>query len=364
MVISPASLPDHTINVAYNQTVSKTNGTGAATFAVASGSLPTGLSINAGTGVISGTPTATGTFNFDITATDTVGSTTTKSYSILINPAIIVSPTTLPDTTLNVAYSQTVVATNGTGTKTFSISAGSLPTGLSLNAGTGVISGTPTVANSYNFTVRATDSVGATTDQAYTVVINPAITISPATLPASTQGVNYNQTVTASNGTGTKTFSVSSGTLPAGVTLNATTGVLSGTSTAAGTYNFDITATDTVGGTATISYSILINPPVAVTPASLPDWTINVAYSQTVSNTGGTGASTYAVTSGTLPTGLSLNAVTGVISGTPTVFAVYTFDITATDTVGATGTNTFVIDINPSVIVLPPTLPDDTVNIV
>ncbi len=363
MVISPASLPDHTINVAYSQTVSKTNGTGAATFAVTSGALPTGLSINAGTGVISGTPTATGTFNFDITATDTVGSTTTKSYSIVMNPAIIVSPSTLPDTTINVAYSQTVVATNGTGTKTFSISAGSLPTGLSLNAGTGVISGTPTVANSYNFTVMATDSVGATTDQAYTVVINPAITISPATLPASTQGVNYNQTVAASNGTGTKTFSVSSGTLPAGVTLNATTGVLSGTSTAAGTYNFDITATDTVGGTATISYSILINPPVAVTPASLPDWTINVAYSQTVSNTGGTGASTYAVTSGTLPTGLSLNAVTGVISGTPTVFAVYTFDITATDTVGATGTNTFVIDINPSVIVLPPTLPDDTVNI-
>jgi hypothetical protein len=294
-VVAPATLPASTINVSYSQTVSKTGGTGAATFAVTSGSLPTGLTLTGATGVLSGTPTAAGTYNFDVTATDTAGSTTTKSYTVIINSAVSVSPATLPNTTQNIAYSQTVSASNGTGTKTFSISSGSLPTGLSINAGTGVISGTPTTAGTYNFTVTATDSVGGTGSQAYTVVIASPITVSPASLPDSTLNIAYSQTVSASNGTGAKTFSVSAGSLPTGLSLNAGTGVISGNSSAAGTYNFTITATDTVNATGSQAYTVVINPLMVISPATLPDHTINVAYSQTVSKTNGTGAATFAV---------------------------------------------------------------------
>ena len=102
--------------------------------------------MNAANGAITGTPTTAATSNFTITATDGLGATGARAYAVTINAAITVNPATLPNGTVGVAYSQTVSATGGNGSYTFSVSAGSLPAGLSLNAGTGAITGTPTTA--------------------------------------------------------------------------------------------------------------------------------------------------------------------------------------------------------------------------
>src|SRR3546814_6136701 len=130
----------------------------------------------------------------------------------------------------------------------YAISAGALPAGLSLNAATGAIAGTPSAGGSFNFTVSATDSSTGTGapysgSLAYALTVAaPTITVSPATLPDGTTGAAYSQTISASGGTAPYSFALAARSLPAGLTLSAA-GVLSGTPTAFGSFNFTVSAT-------------------------------------------------------------------------------------------------------------------------
>jgi hypothetical protein len=346
-------LPADTIGVAYSQTLMASGGTGAKTFAVTTGTLPTGVTLSTG-GVLSGTPSATGSFPFTVTATDSVGATGSQAYTVIINSTVTISPASLPADTINVPYSQTLMASGGTGAKTFAVTAGTLPTGLTLSTA-GVLSGTPSATGSFNFTVTATDTLGTTGSQAYTVVINPAVTISPTTLPSGTRNVAYSQTLTAGGGTGSKTFATTAGTLPTGLTLS-TVGVLSGTPTATGSFSFTVTATDTAGGMASQPYTVTING-ITITTSTLPDWTINVpGYNQTITVIGGTAPITFSTTAGTLPTGLALSTG-GVLSGTPTMAGSFSFTITASDTGGDMGNQAYTVTINPALTISPTILP-------
>src|SRR5207253_716917 len=124
-------------------------------------SLPSWLALNSSTGALSGTPTTSGTSSFTIAATDstTAGLTGSRAYTLTVNPAssLTVNPATLAAATVNQAYSATLSATGGSATYTFTVSSGSLPSWLSLNANTGVLSGTPTISGSSSFTITATD---------------------------------------------------------------------------------------------------------------------------------------------------------------------------------------------------------------
>jgi uncharacterized repeat protein (TIGR03803 family) len=370
--ITTVALVPWTINVPnYNQTVTATGGTGTLTFSITGGSLPTGLSLNGSSGVISGTPTVAVTSQaVTITATDTVGATGSNPYTITINPAVAITTTTLGNWTVNrPSYSQTVLSTGGTAPITFASTAGTLPTGLTL-ASNGVLSGTPTATGTFTFTVTASDSLSSsgtpstTASKSYTVTINSPVTITTTTLttPWTANLAGYSQTITATNGTPPYTFSKSAGTIPTGLALNSSTGVLSGKPTAAGTFTFTIAATDIAGSTGTQSYTVVIHPAVTITTTSLSPWTVNIAgYSQTISATGGMGSITFAATSGTLPTGLTLSSA-GVLSGTPGAAGSFTFTVTATDSLGATGTKSYTVVINPAVSITTTTLAPWTVN--
>lgn len=362
--ITTTTLPNWTLNKAgYNQSIVVTGGVGTKTFSV-SGTLPPGLSLDSSTGAITGTPTVANSFSFTITVTDTVGAIASQAYLVVINPAVTINTATLADWTVNKSgYSQFVVANGGTGTKTFSVSAGTLPTGLSLNSATGAITGTPTAANSFSFTITATDTVSAATSKAYTVIVNAAVGLN--TFSDSTAGILYNKIITATGGTGNKTMAVSNyqagGTGLAAPTIGTNTVTFNSAPTTAGTVTFDVSATDSVGASASQHYAIIINPPVSITPVTLPNWTLNKSgYSQTVVAAGGTGAKTFAVSAGSLPGGLSLNATSGAITGTPSASGTFNFTVTATDTVSATGSRAYTVVINAAVNIITATLVDWT----
>jgi hypothetical protein len=171
-VVSTASLPTGTQNFAYSTTLAATGGTTPYSWSIASGTLPTGLALAASTGVISGTPTGSGTSNFTVQVTDANSLTATKALGLTVAASLTVTTASLPAGTQNSAYSTTLAVTGGTTPYSWSIASGSLPTGLSLASSTGVISGTSTVVGTSNFTVQVTDANSLTNTKALSITIN------------------------------------------------------------------------------------------------------------------------------------------------------------------------------------------------
>ena len=300
--------------------------------------------------------------DFTIQSTDSTPNTGTRSYTVAIgNNSLTVNPSSLPNGSQSVAYSQTVTASGGTGPYTFAITSGALPTGLSLNAASGAITGTPTGSGVSNFTVQATDSNGNIGNRAFSVNIGTnALTVNPASLPNGSQGVVYSQTVTASGGTGSYTFTVTSGALPAGLSLNGSSGAITGTPGGSGPSNFTIRATDTSGNTGSRAYTVNIGTTtLAINAPTLPNASQGSAYSQTVVASGGTGPYVLALISGALPAGLSFNPASGAITGTPTGTGAATFTIQATDVNGNIGNRSYTINVGGnSLTINPATLPN------
>jgi hypothetical protein len=336
ITLTPGVLPTGTATTAYLQVVNNTGGVGTTTYAVTGGALPAGLTLNSN-GTISGTPTVTGSFGVQITATDANGCTGSLSYTLVIDcQTITIDQTTLPNAVITTAYSQSLSQTGGYSTESYTITSGNLPNGLTLNTN-GTISGTPTATGSYTFEVTITDANGCTGVQTFTIVVDcQAIAIDQTTVPGGTAGTAYTiTTLTQTGGAGTGAYTVSSGVLPNGISLS-TTGIMSGTPTQTGTFNFDVTFTDDNGCTDVQSFVLTINcQTITIDQTTLPNGTAGVNYGQTITQTGGIGTTTFAITSGTLPAGLTLDP-TGAFLNAPTVTGTFTFEVTATDANGCT----------------------------
>ncbi|HAL91645.1 MAG TPA: hypothetical protein DCM68_01310, partial [Verrucomicrobia bacterium] len=203
-------------------------------FSLLSGALPDGLGLTTA-GAVTGTPTQIQSANFTVVATNMAGSDS-ETYDLnVLGPPIFVTESPLPDGVLGSAYSFQIVAT---GDALFSRVAGILPNGLGLTSA-GMVTGTPTVAGPFNFTVRATNDYGWTDrDFALTIGSVPVfVTTSP--LPGGTSGVPYSVQIVA---TGATAFSLESGSLPGGLNLSGA-GLLSGTPSGGGAFNFTVRAT-------------------------------------------------------------------------------------------------------------------------
>ncbi len=267
-------------------------------------------------------------------------------------PALALNPASMPNGVLNTAYSQTVTVGGGAGPYQFSLSDGALPPGLSLPQ-TGLLSGAPTTAGTYRFTITAAIlSSLCPGSRSYTLTVTgacPAITFNPASLPAGVAGQQYNQTLTATGGAAPFNFTISAGALPNGMTLSAA-GLLSGAPTAFGAFNFTVRATDANGCQGTRAYLLTITAPcptIIINPALLPSGTMGAAYSQTITATGGASPYTFTVSAGNLPTGLSLSA-NGALSGAPLAAGSFNFTLRATDPNGCQGARAYTLTINPN----------------
>jgi hypothetical protein len=230
-------------------------GTGTRTWSLAlgSGPLPDDLTLSS-SGVISGTPTVEGTFNFTVQVADS-GSpqqVATRALSILIRTdAVTITTTLLPDGQVGVAYSQFVSATNGQPPFFWSISAPALPTGLSIDTNTGEIGGLPATQGTFNFTVQVTDDLNDTATAALTIVIDPPppLMITTTALPGGAVGVPYNATLQATGGAPPLMWSITAGSFPSGLLLDAATGNISGTPAAAVTESFTVQVADSTSPT-------------------------------------------------------------------------------------------------------------------
>lgn len=258
------ALPNATAGAAFSQSLVVSGGIAPYT-ATLSGALPTGITFNPATLAFAGTPTESGTFTFDVTATDSTGGTpgtVTATYSLtVLVPTLSLSPEAVQGATAGVTYTQTFVATGGVAPYQYTLSAGTLPAGLTLDTATGQLAGTPTQAGSFDFSVTATDSTtgtAATTVRAYTLAVSaPVIVVDPDTLPTALQSVEYTQALSARGGTAPYTFTLDAGTLPTGMTLSAE-GALSGTPSATGSFEVTIRATDALGFSGTRTYALTV----------------------------------------------------------------------------------------------------------
>jgi hypothetical protein len=343
LTLAPTTLPTPAVGIIYSQTFTASGGTSPYSYSVTSGTLPTGLTLST-SGILSGIPLSVASQTFSITAADANGCTSNLSYTLTpFCSAISITPVTAASGSVGSAYSQTLTAAGGTSPySAWTITVGTLPTGLTLNASSGIISGTPTAAASpaTSITVRVNDSNGCQGTQIISLKICPVVILSPTSLAAATVGTAYSQTISGSGGTSPYTFAISSGSLPAWASLNTSTGVIIGTPNSTTTANFIIRATDANGCSGTRAYSITpVCPSITITPASLSSAVINAPYSQAVTASVGTAPYVYAIASGALPTGLTLDTSTGVISGIPTSSATATFTIRATDAYGCVGTS-------------------------
>lgn len=317
---------DVSVNEAVTPTSSLTsNGlTGAVTWSV-SPSLPTGLTLNSNTGVISGTPTTTQNKTlFTLTGTDTQSQTVLASVQIIVSS---LTPTNLAKQTvttlLNAAIPSTSTFTSEgiSGTKTFSISP-SLPKGLSFDPNTGVVSGAAgRVPSTSAYTITATGSDGGRATSPLTLQVGSVTPLSSSY--AATVDVPFStQPFAMTNLPGTPTFTINSGTLPAGLSLDSSTGVISGTPTTAGANFYSVNLKVTIGSQSASSLNVtigvgsqgrtIVGAPTAVRGV------VSTALTSTpsLSVSGFTGTPTFEATG--LPAGLSVNASTGVLSGTPT----------------------------------------------
>jgi Putative Ig domain len=262
---------------------------------------------------------------------------------------LMIMTTSLPTGTMETSYSTSLAATGGTGPYSWSVTSGSLPTGLSLSS-TGTISGMPTAMATSTFTVKVTDSATtqATATASLSITIGGAVSITTTALPVGSIGSAYAGTLAATGGKTPYTWSLSSGTLPAGLSLSSS-GVITGTPTSAGASSFTVKVADAESPPATATKQLSINITavpggLSITTTSLPGGTVGAAYSTLLTATGGATPYTWTIITGGLPAALSLSSA-GLISGTPTATGTSAFTVQVGDANAATATAQLAITI-------------------
>jgi hypothetical protein len=289
------------------------------------------------------------------------GSSNSLSFQIsnpAPNPITITTSSPLANGIVAAPYAQTLSATGGTPPYQWSISSGSPPTGIALTAGTGVLSGTPSAAGDFSFTVKISDSAQPTPATATKVfalrISNPAPTLTrldPAS--ASAGGSAFVLTLTGSGFTTASTVTWNGSARPTtfATDVRLTASISAADIASATSANVAVSNPSPGGGTSSVIVFVVspaVSGPTITSSSPLPDGFASSPYSQTLTASGGSPPYTWSVQSA-LPAGLTLGSATGVISGTPSNGNTFQFTVRLTDTQLLTNDKTFQLLINPPV---------------
>lgn len=347
--VSTSSLPNATATTPYSTTLAATGGSKPFSWKVSKGSLPAGLTLDAASGKISGTPTAPGTTSFTVTVTDAKKATASRDLKLVVaSPPAVITTASLPNATAGKPYVATLTGSGSAAPYRWAITGGNLPAGLNLDPLGGTISGVPTGVGTGAFTLELTGADGGKASRALSITVDAAALSVPAqTLPAATVESAYRATLTAAGGVAPLTWAVTAGALPDGLTL-ATSGVISGAATAPADATFTVTVTDAVGTRASAQLTLRsAYPAFSVGAQSLLSPMAGQPYNGQLRATGGGSPVTWAVTAGTLPDGISL-APDGALSGTATTEGDSTFTVEATDKFGQRATREIRLTVVPN----------------
>lgn len=309
---------------------------GSPMWSVSSGALPAGVGLDATSGAIAGTPTQWGTTTAVVQVTDSWSPTRVASQPVTITVApapLVIAAAPLAPAAYQQPYRAALSASGGTGSTAWSIVAGALPAGVSLDAA-GNISGTPANIGAFTFTVQAVDANWPTNVASLAlsfVVDAPAFSASLQPASAGQLGVAYQTAPGSTQGAvGSVTWT---GWVPNGLVLNASTGAIGGTPTTVGSWVVTLQAHDSYDASrvASATETISIAPTaIAITTKSLPNGSVNSPYQAVLSATGGSGQTMWTLAAGGLPPGLMLSS-SGMISGTPSAAGTASFTVRASD---------------------------------
>jgi PKD repeat protein len=295
--------------------------------------LPSGLSINTSSGLISGTPTAAGNFTVNMSASN-AGGTGTATLAIRVLPVRPSITSVLSGNgTVGTAFSYQIAASNSPS----SYGASGLPSGLSINTSSGLISGTPTAAGNFTVNMSASNAGGTGTATLAIRVLPVRPSITSVLSGNGTVGTAFSYQIAASN----SPSSYGASGLPSGLSINTSSGLISGTPTAAGNFTVNMSASNAGGtGTATLAIRVLPVRP-SITSVLSGNGTVGTAFSYQIAASNS--PSSYGASG--LPSGLSINTSSGLISGTPTAAGNFTVNMSASNA-GGTGTATLAIRVS------------------
>ncbi len=355
LTIEDVALPDFYVGEAVMVTVGVAGGLGGEVeWSVADGALPNGLTLVPGDRevTIAGVPEGAGRAEFRLAVTDPNGVTATRSFDAVVHEALRIEVDVFSaSATVAVPYLARLRGAGGApGPLTFSVTSGALPDGLSLapQLGRVEISGTPNTGGVFSFEIGVADTRGGTASVMLAIDVADPLTIDQTSLPGGVLDGTYSMRLTTSGGNGTLvTWSVTSGALPDGLSLVATTGDIEGIPTALGTSAFEVTAQNSSDAN-TRPFVITIYPPIVIDTAQIPGRAACATGLTTLTSSGGSGTGqVWSVAAGALPPGWVLTS-TGRLFGRSDVVGAHMFTLRVTDDVGATDERAYSVTLTPS----------------